>query len=64
MEFSYIYNAYGVEVTVVEMLDQVLPLEDVEVAAEVAKAVRKAGINVLVGARASRARRRPKRALR
>ena len=27
MEFSYIYNAYGVEVTVIEMLDQVLPLE-------------------------------------
>ena len=51
MEFSYIYNAYGVEVTVVEMLDQVLPLEDAEVAAEVAKAVRKAGINVLVSTR-------------
>jgi len=51
MEFSYIYNAYGVEVTVIEMLDQVLPLEDAEVAAEVAKAVRKAGINVLVSTR-------------
>ena len=51
MEFSYIYNAYGVEVTVIEMLDQVLPLEDAEVAAEVAKAVRKAGINVMVSTR-------------
>lgn len=51
MEFAYIYNAYGVDVTVVEMLDQLLPLEDAEVSAEVAKAVRKAGINALVSTR-------------
>ncbi len=35
MEFSYVYNAYGTEVTVIEMLDQLLPLEDSDVAAEV-----------------------------
>ncbi len=51
MEFAYIYNTYGVDVTVVEMLPQVLPLEDEEVSAEVAKAFRKAGVKVLVNTR-------------
>jgi dihydrolipoamide dehydrogenase len=51
MEFGYLYNAYGVEVTVVEMLEQVLPLEDPEVAAEVRKAFEKSGIKVLTSTR-------------
>jgi dihydrolipoamide dehydrogenase len=38
-------------VTVVEMLDQVLPLEDPEVAAEVQKAYQKAGIKIMTGTR-------------
>lgn len=51
MEFSYIYHTYGSEITVVEMLDQLLPLEDPEVAAEVAKEFRKSGIKTLVSTR-------------
>ena len=51
MEFSYIYNAYGVDVTVIEMLDQVLPLEDKDVADEVTKAFRRMKIKTLVGTR-------------
>jgi dihydrolipoamide dehydrogenase len=51
MEFSYVYASYGAQVTVVEMLDQVLPLEDPEVAAEVAKAYQKSGIKVMVSTR-------------
>ncbi len=51
MEFSYVFKTYGVDVTIIEMLDQVLPLEDAEVAAEVAKAVRKMGIDVRVSTR-------------
>ncbi len=51
MEFSYYFNAYGVDVTVVEMLDQVLPLEDVETAAEVQKAFNKSGIKTLISTR-------------
>ncbi len=49
MEFATIWNAYGVEVTVVEMLPHVLPLEDEEAAAEVAKAYAKRGVKVLAG---------------
>ena len=49
MEFTTIWNAYGVEVTIVEMLPHVLPLEDEEAAAEVAKAYTKRGVKILVG---------------
>ena len=51
MEFAYVYNAYGVDVTVVEMLPHVLPNEEPEVAAVVAKAFRKYGVRLLEGAR-------------
>jgi dihydrolipoamide dehydrogenase len=51
MEFSYVYNSYGSEVTVIEMLDQVLPLEDSDVAAEVQKAFNKSGIKTLTSTR-------------
>ena len=51
MEFSYLYSTYGSEITVIEMLDQVLPLEDAEVAAEVAKVFTKRGIKLLTSTR-------------
>jgi dihydrolipoamide dehydrogenase len=51
MEFSYVYSTYGTEITIVEMLDQVLPLEDAEVAAEVAKAFKRAKIKMLTSTR-------------
>jgi dihydrolipoamide dehydrogenase len=49
MEFAYIWSSFGVEVTVVEMLDQVLPLEDEEVSKVVAAAFKKAGTTILTG---------------
>jgi dihydrolipoamide dehydrogenase len=51
MEFAFVFRAYGAEVTVIEMLPHVLPLEDEETAAEVAKAFKKAGIKALVNTR-------------
>ncbi|MBX3001521.1 MAG: dihydrolipoyl dehydrogenase [Caldilineaceae bacterium] len=51
MELGYFYNAYGVEVTIIEMLDHVLPLEETDVAAEVAKAFKSKGIRLMPGAR-------------
>jgi dihydrolipoamide dehydrogenase len=51
MEFSYVYHTYGSEITVVEMLDQLLPLEDPEVSTEVAKEFRKSGIKALISTR-------------
>ena len=51
MEFTYVYSTYGAEVTVIEMLDQILPLEDAEVAGEVAKVFSKSGIKLLTSTR-------------
>lgn len=51
VEFAYLYNAYGSEVTIVEMLPQLLPLEDPESAEVLTKAFNKSGINVHVGTR-------------
>jgi dihydrolipoamide dehydrogenase len=49
VEFATIWNAYGVTVTLVEMLPRVVPLEDEEVSAELAKALKKNKINLLTG---------------
>lgn len=49
VEFATVWNAYGVEVTIVEMLDTLLPLEDEAVSKEVEKAYKKRGINVMSG---------------
>jgi dihydrolipoamide dehydrogenase len=51
VEFSYIWNSYGVDVTLVEMLDRILPLEDQEISQELAKVYRKLQINVLTDSR-------------
>ena len=49
MEFATVWNSYGVDVTVVEMLPHILPLEDEEAASEVAKAFTKRGVKLLPG---------------
>ena len=51
MELGDFYRAYGAEVTIVEMLDQVLPLEEADVAAEVAKAFKKKGFQIHTSSR-------------
>jgi len=51
VEFATIWNSYGAEVTVVEMLPNLVPLEDEEVSTELAKAFKKQGIKVLTGHR-------------
>jgi dihydrolipoamide dehydrogenase len=44
VEFAYFYNAFGSKVTLVEMLPQILPIEDEEVAKTLARAFEKQGI--------------------
>lgn len=52
VEFAYIYRTFGAEVTVVEMMDQLLPRVDKEVADELSKSFRKQGIRVMTSASA------------
>jgi len=47
LEFATIWNRYGVEVTLVEMLPRIAPLEDEEVSEELAKVFGKQGIRIL-----------------
>ncbi len=47
VEFAYVMANYGVDVTIVEYLDRLLPLEDAEVSKELAKHYRKLGVTVL-----------------
>ncbi len=51
LEFATIWNAYGVEVTLIEMLPRIAPLEDEDVSKELTKAYNKRGIKTLVGTR-------------
>jgi dihydrolipoamide dehydrogenase len=51
VEFAYIMRNYGVDVTMIEFMDRVLPLEDPEVSAELAKEFKKLGIQILTGTR-------------
>jgi dihydrolipoamide dehydrogenase len=49
MEFAYFYNAFGTDVTVIEMLDRILPVEDDDVSKAAKRAFEKQGIKFLVG---------------
>jgi dihydrolipoamide dehydrogenase len=51
MEFADVFNAFGSEVTLIEVLPRILPLEDVESSAAMARVYKKRGITILAGAR-------------
>ena len=50
IEFASFYNDIGSEVTVVEMLDRIVPVEDADVSAFLEKALNKQGIAIMTGA--------------
>ena len=49
VEFATIWNSYGTQVTLVEMLPHILPLADEEVAIELTRSFKKRGIEILAG---------------
>lgn len=49
LEFADIYNALGSEVTVVELLGSIVPTADEDVSRELARALKKRGVNILTG---------------
>ncbi len=49
MEFAYVLSNYGVDVTVIEYMDRVLPNEDKDVSKEIAKAYKKLGVKLMTG---------------
>lgn len=47
IEFAYFYNAFGTEVTIIEMLPNILPIEDKDISDVVAREFKKSGIKIL-----------------
>src|SRR3569833_1788400 len=47
IEFAYVYNAIGTKVTVVEFLENIVPMEDEEVSKQLARTLKKQGINIM-----------------
>ena len=54
IEFASFYRTLGAEVTVVEVLPQILPVEDAEIAAFARKRFEKQGIKILTGAKVTK----------
>ncbi|MGW8203135.1 dihydrolipoyl dehydrogenase [Sphingomonas bisphenolicum] len=50
IEFASFYNDMGADVTVVEMMDRVVPVEDADVSAFLEKALKKQGMTIMTGA--------------
>jgi dihydrolipoamide dehydrogenase len=55
MEFADIFNAFGVTVTLIEALPRILPIEDAEASDALSKSYRKRGIEVIAGAKVTKA---------
>jgi dihydrolipoyl dehydrogenase len=53
VEFADVYRAYGTEVTLLEALDRVVPIEDVEVSSQLARSFGKRGITLKTGVKVS-----------
>src|ERR1700751_2771973 len=49
VEFASIYNSFGTQVTILEALPRVVPVEDEEISAELEKSFKKKGINIQTG---------------
>jgi dihydrolipoamide dehydrogenase len=49
-EFAYFYNSIGTEVTLIELLQNVVPLEDEEVSKQLERSFKKAGIKIMTDA--------------
>jgi dihydrolipoamide dehydrogenase len=56
VEFASIFNRFGSQVTILEMLPRLVPVEDEEISKELDKHFRKSGIRVEVGAKAENIR--------
>ncbi|MEL6966958.1 MAG: dihydrolipoyl dehydrogenase [Pseudomonadota bacterium] len=54
IEFASFYKTMGAEVTVVELMDQVMPVEDAEIAAHAQKRFEKQGMTIMLGSKVTK----------
>jgi len=55
VEFSYFYSVLGTKVTIIEMLDTILPIEDKEVSQTLEKSFKKRGIEIFTSTKVEKA---------
>lgn len=53
-EFAYIYNAFGTQITIVEMLPQIIPGEDEEIVAALRSSMERSGMKIHTDSKVSR----------
>ena len=56
VEFAYFWSSFGAEITIIEMLPQLLPIEDEEVATELRRAFQKQKMKIMTGTRVEKVR--------
>ena len=49
VEFAYFYNAIGTKVTIVEYLDNIVPVEDEDISKQLLRSLKKTGITIMTG---------------
>lgn len=54
IEFASFYNTLGVDVTVVELMDRIVPVEDEEISGILSKSLKKQGMNIVTGAKVTK----------
>ena len=59
VEFAYFFNALGAEVSIIEMLPNILPIEDEDVSKELEKSFKKAGIKIHTGTKVEKLKKGP-----
>ena len=55
IEFAYFYSVLGTKVTVIEMMENILPIEDKEISKELEKSFKKRGIKIITSASVKKA---------
>ncbi|MEJ2505965.1 MAG: FAD-dependent oxidoreductase, partial [Ignavibacteriaceae bacterium] len=55
VEFAYFYSVLGTKVTVIEVMENILPIEDKDVSKELEKSFNKRGIKIITGANVQKA---------
>lgn len=55
VEFAYFYNVLGTKVTIIEMMDSILPIEDREISAALEKSFKKRGIEIYTSSKVNSA---------
>jgi dihydrolipoamide dehydrogenase len=54
VEFSHFYNAMGTQVTIVEFLPNIVPLEDEDISKQMERSMKKAGVNIMTNSSVER----------